>query len=104
MSIHELFERFYSEQTDYMPWEIEKARMVNGSYSLPKIARAFMYFSAGFEANQGEKMQVIGFIDKKDADYPPKDDMVFLSADQGLPEPVPVYVKQCGPLKTGDEA
>lgn len=67
MDIYELFERSYADQTGESAEWIKGFRMRNGSYALAKISAAFRYFKAGFEANQGEKMQVLGFISKENA-------------------------------------
>jgi len=104
MTIHELFECHYADHNDTTTENVKNCRLSNGSYNNLPIARAFRMFKAGFEANQGEKMQVLGYLSRKDGEnvigFEPD---VFESApiSAGF---VTIYAKQCGPLKTGDEA
>lgn len=55
MTVHELFERHFGDLNDMHPEQVKAHRNGKGSYDLPRIARAFWYFSAGFEAKHGRK-------------------------------------------------
>jgi hypothetical protein len=104
MTIYELFERHFADQHGYQTWEVKRHRMQNGSYRESKIATAFRMFKAGFEANQGEKMRVIGYLSAKEVQGAEDGEETYLCK---IPMPgvrIGVFVKQCDPLKTGDEA
>lgn len=47
------FEQLYSEYTGMSIEEIKAARLSNGSYSLPKIASAYVWYKAGVLAVSG---------------------------------------------------
>lgn len=55
MTVHDLFERHFGDLNDMHPDQVKAHRNGKGSYDLPRIARAFWYFSAGFEAKRGSK-------------------------------------------------
>lgn len=65
MTIHELFEQHYADHNDTTTDNVRSCRMVNGSYNNLPIARAFRMFRAGFDANQGAKMQFVGYLSDK---------------------------------------
>lgn len=56
MTVHDLFERHYGDLNDMHPEQVKAHRNGKGSYDLPRIARAFWYFSAGFEAKRRKKV------------------------------------------------
>ena len=104
MTIHELFERHYAEHNGIKIEAISSCRLSNGSYNNLPIARAFRMFKAGFEANQGEKVQVLGYLSNKDLELVRDGDQVSFAMKPTQWEPIAVFVKQSEPLKTGDEA
>lgn len=99
MTTHELFEAHFSDMHDCEPEHIKKYRMINGSYSKADIATAFRYFSAGFEADQGEKMHVIGYLTQKSSKSGGKGVLVVLHDKPSGTASTAVYAKQCEPLK-----
>lgn len=103
MTIHELFEQHYAEQHDESPEWIKGFRMRNGSYALANISTAFRYFKAGFEANQGEKMQVLGYLSKKETYSCSKPDRLYFSPHPTAHGDLPIYVKHCDALNKGSE-
>lgn len=103
MSIHELFERCFADLHDLYPEDVKAFRMQNGSYSKAKIATSFRYFKAGFEANQGEKMQVLGYLGQEYAKPMTVDDQLYLHPTPTEWETVPVFVKDCDALNKGME-
>lgn len=57
MTVQEMFEAHYADLNDMTQDQVKAHRNVQGSYDLPRIARAFWYYSAGFEAKHGKKNQ-----------------------------------------------
>lgn len=55
MTVHELFEAHYADLNSMTSDQVKAHRNGKGSYDLPRIARAFWYFSAGFEAKRSRK-------------------------------------------------
>lgn len=99
MDIHELFEQHYSDHNDTTAENVKSCRLSNGSYNNLPIARAFRMFKAGFEANQGEKMRVIGYLSEKEVQDAEHGEETYLCK---IPMPgvrIEVFVKQCDPLK-----
>lgn len=103
MDIYELFERSYADQTGESAEWIKGFRMRNGSYALAKISAAFRYFKAGFEANQGEKMQVLGFLSPNGVLSAHLEKCSSFKAKRTDTYFVPVYVKDCDALNKGVE-
>lgn len=103
MTIHELFEAHYADQKGIDPVEVALFRMANGSYSRAYISTDYRYFKAGFEANQGEKMRLIGYMEKEEAIL-----MAALQSVECGEEPcddthVKIYVKHCDSHNVGGE-
>lgn len=103
MTIHELFEQHCEDQLDISADIIRESRLTNGSYSHPRYAIAFRMFKAGFEANQGEKMQVLGYLSKEHAHCSVDDETVFLSPSLTEWETEAVYIKHCDALNKGEK-
>lgn len=103
MNIHELFERHYSEHNDTTTENVRSCRMSNGSYNNLPIARAFRMFKAGFESNQGDKMQLLGYLSKKGSSSASQGRAAFFYTKRTGNATEAVYVKQCDTHKTGDE-
>lgn len=104
MTIHELFEQSYSDQYGTTIEWMKERRLSNGSYSEARISLAFRYFKAGFEANQGEKMQVLGYLSKKGADSASKGIAAFFYTRCTRNATRAVYVDQCDTHKAGEES
>lgn len=99
MDIHELFETYASDHLDIPLDVIRASRLTNGFYSHPRYSAAFRMFKAGFEANQGEKMRVIGYLSAKEVQNAEHGEETYLCK---IPMPgarIEVFVKQCEPLK-----
>lgn len=99
MTIHDLFERHYSGQCQINIYAIRECRLNNGSYNNLSMAIAFRMFKAGFEANQGEKMHVIGYLTQKSSKSGGKGVLVVLHDKPSGAASTAVYTKQCDPLK-----
>jgi hypothetical protein len=65
VTLHELFETEYADRFGMLPSEVKAARLGPDSYNSLSLARCFRFFCAGFEANDGGKMRVIGYMSKK---------------------------------------
>lgn len=104
MTIHELFEQHFSRQHDIPVSDIAGHRMGNGSYSIAIYATSFRYFKAGFEANHGEKMQVLGYLSKKGAKSASEGKGAFFYKTPSRNATEAVYVKLCDDHKPGDES
>lgn len=102
MDIHELFEQHYSDHNDTTADNVRSCRMSNGSYNNLPIARAFRMFRAGFEANTGDKLKILGYLNEKDLEWIERGDEVSFAAVPTQWEQIPVYVKQCDTHKTGE--
>ena len=99
MDIHELFEGYYSDHNDTTAENVKSCRLSNGSYNNLPIARAFRMFKAGFLANQGENMHVIGYLTQKSSKSGGKGVLVVLHDKPSGAASTAVYAKQCEPLK-----
>lgn len=95
MTIHELFERHYADQNDTTPEIVKSCRMENGSYNNLPIARAFRMFRAGFEANTGDKMRLIGYLSDKGLFAADQGKAAGFQKSRSKNAPHAVYVKQC---------
>jgi len=104
MDIHELFEGYYSDHNDTTAENVKSCRLSNGSYNNLPIARAFRMFKAGFEANHGEKMQVLGYLSSNGVLSASLSKVAAFREDRTDTYCAAVYIKQCDTLKTGDEA
>jgi hypothetical protein len=104
MTIHELFEQHYAEQTGTEPYLIRYKLMCNGSYGEAHIATAFRYFKAGFEANQPVKLQFLGYLSRKGVHSASQGRAAFFYTRRTPNATEAVYVKQYDDHKTGDEA
>lgn len=75
MTVHDIFEQYFSDQIDVPLDSIRMSRLTNGSYSHPRYASAFRMFKAGFESNHGEKMknafeyeqEIKGLLEERDS-------------------------------------
>lgn len=65
MNLHELFEAEYADRFGMLPSEVKAARLGDDSYNSLSLARCFRFFCAGFKANDGGKMRVIGYMSNK---------------------------------------
>ena len=99
MDIHELFEQHYSDHNDTTAENVKSCRLSNGSYNNLPIARAFRMFKAGFEANQGEKVQLLGYLSDIGALRASQGSAAYFKKTPSGSACVPVYTKQCEPLK-----
>lgn len=104
MNIHELFEWHCADQLDIPSDVIRMSRLTNGSYSNPRYATAFRMFKSGFEANIGEKMQVLGYLSKKCAKAASEGKGAFFYTRPSRNATEAVYVKLCDDHKPGGEA
>lgn len=102
MNIHDLFEQHISDVLDIPAEAVKLQRLTNGSYSHPRYATAFRMFRAGFEANQAEKLQVLGYLGKEYAKPMTEDEQLYLSPTPTEWETEPVFIKQCDSHKTGE--
>lgn len=103
MNIHELFEQHCEDQLDISADIIRESRLTNGSYSHPRYAIAFRMFKAGFEANHGEKMQILGYLSNTGALREGYKGAIYLHRNQVRDTEVEVYVKQCDALNKGEK-
>lgn len=99
MDIHELFETYASDHLDIPLDVIRASRLTNGFYSHPRYAAAFRMFKAGFEANQGEKVQLLGYLSGIGALRASQGSAAYFKKTPSGSACVPVYTKQCEPLK-----
>lgn len=95
MTIQELFERHYADHNDTTPEAVRACRMENGSYNNLPIARAFRMFRAGFEANYGDKIQLIGFLSEKGLIAAKEGNTAVFQKKLSKNAPHAVYFKQC---------
>lgn len=102
MDIYELFEQTFADMHDCYPEDIKPFRMQNGSYSKANIATDFRYFKAGFDANQGDKLRVLGYLSHKGVLSASQARAAFFAKTQTDTKCVPVYVKQSDTHKTGE--
>lgn len=103
MTIHELFEPFYAEHNGITVEAIQICRLSNGSYNNLSIARCFRMFKAGFEANEGGKMQFLGYLSKKGSLSASQGRAAFFYTRRTRNATQAVYVKQCDDHKAGEE-
>ena len=102
MNIHELFEQYYSEHNAIRIDVVSGCRLSNGSYNNLSIARAFRSFQAGFEANTGDKLQILGYLSNVGALRASQGSAAYFKKTPSGSACVPVYVKQCDTHKTGE--
>lgn len=93
MTIQDIFECYYSDQHSIMVESVKSFRLGNGSYSLPNIARAYRNFKAGFEANSGGSLRIIGFLSHKGLKSASESKGVFFNSAQTQAKCIAVYVK-----------
>ena len=104
MTIQELFEQRWADLHDVPVESMPQYRWKDREgYRLPGMAKGFRMFCAGFEANQGEKMQVLGYLSLNNAQKLLDGKMSSVRKEQADTHPVAIYAKQCEPLKPGDE-
>lgn len=104
MTIHDLFEQHYSDHNDTTVENVRSCRLSNGSYNNLPIARAFRMFKAGFEANQGDKLQVLGYLSSNGVLSASLSKVATFSSTRTKTYCAAVYVKQSTDHKTGEEA
>lgn len=98
--IRELFEAEYADRFGMLPEEVKAARLGKDSYNTLTIARCFRFFCAGFEANSGENLRVIGYISNESIEFAIKDSSGLVSQKKTKAKAFEVYVKQI--INTGD--
>jgi hypothetical protein len=102
MDLRDLFEQHYADQNELDLAEVRATRLGPDSYLLPTIARAFRYFCAGFEANQADKLRILGYLSNKGVLSAETGKGAFFAKSATDAKHVAVYVKQCEAHKTGD--
>ncbi len=102
MNIHDLFEAHCADVLDMDADLIKVRRLTNGSYSHPRFASAFRMFKAGFDANQGPEMQLIGYLEPSGLERLSIGFPATVSKDQYSAAYASAYVKHSDVLKNGE--
>lgn len=109
MTINELFEKHFADQNDIPAEEVKANRLTNGSYKCLMYSRAFRNFKAGFDAGNArfdaentEKMQVLGYMTHKGVLNALSRKGAFFAENQTDAKCVPVFINERNAPKTGE--
>lgn len=92
--IREIFEIVYADRFGMLPSEVKAARLGPDSYNSLSLARCFRFFCAGFEANNGGGLRIIGYMSKKGVDEVGVSAAVQISQIPTKSRAIEVFVKE----------
>ena len=100
--IRELFETEYSDRFGMLQSEVKAARLGKDSYNSLSLARCFRFFCAGFHANNGGNLRIIGYMSKKGIDEVGVSAAIQIAQIPTKARIYEVFIKQGSTINSGD--